>query len=26
LLEEEYLKVHYGRQYLDYCNRVRRYL
>jgi protein-S-isoprenylcysteine O-methyltransferase Ste14 len=26
LLEEEYLKAHYGRQYLDYCNRVRRYL
>jgi protein-S-isoprenylcysteine O-methyltransferase Ste14 len=26
LLEEEYLNVHYGRQYLDYCNRVRRYL
>jgi protein-S-isoprenylcysteine O-methyltransferase Ste14 len=26
LREEEYLKAHYGREYLDYCNRVRRYL
>lgn len=24
--EEEYLKGHYGSQYLEYCNRVRRYL
>jgi protein-S-isoprenylcysteine O-methyltransferase Ste14 len=26
LLEEKYLKEHYGRDYLEYCNRVRRYL
>jgi protein-S-isoprenylcysteine O-methyltransferase Ste14 len=26
LREEEYLKAHYGREYVDYCNRVRRYL
>lgn len=26
LREEEYLKKHYGREYLEYCNRVRRYL
>jgi protein-S-isoprenylcysteine O-methyltransferase Ste14 len=26
LREEDYLKAHYGREYLDYCNRVRRYL
>ena len=26
LREEEYLKEHYGREYLEYCNRVRRYL
>ena len=26
LREEEYLKKHYGKEYLDYCNRVRRYL
>jgi protein-S-isoprenylcysteine O-methyltransferase Ste14 len=26
LREEEYLKAHYGQEYLDYCNRVRRYL
>jgi protein-S-isoprenylcysteine O-methyltransferase Ste14 len=25
LREEEYLKNHYGREYADYCNRVRRY-
>jgi protein-S-isoprenylcysteine O-methyltransferase Ste14 len=25
-LEEEYLKKHYGQEYLDYCNVVRRYL
>jgi protein-S-isoprenylcysteine O-methyltransferase Ste14 len=25
LLEEEYLKNHYGQEYADYCNRVRRY-
>jgi protein-S-isoprenylcysteine O-methyltransferase Ste14 len=24
--EEEYLRNHYGRQYSDYCDRVRRYL
>jgi protein-S-isoprenylcysteine O-methyltransferase Ste14 len=24
--EEEFLKKHYGREYLEYCNRVRRYL
>ncbi|HTR42838.1 MAG TPA: isoprenylcysteine carboxylmethyltransferase family protein [Pseudomonadales bacterium] len=24
--EEEYLKKHYGPEYLEYCNRVRRYL
>lgn len=24
--EEEYLKVHYGQEYADYCKRVRRYL
>ena len=24
--EEEYLKKHYGQQYLEYCKRVRRYL
>jgi len=26
LREEEYLKQHYGQEYLEYCNRVRRYL
>src|SRR5829696_4342171 len=26
LREEEYLKKHYGREYLEYCNRVRRYI
>lgn len=26
LREEEYLKQHYGREYLEYTNRVRRYL
>ncbi len=26
LREEEYLKKHYGKEYLEYCNRVRRYL
>jgi protein-S-isoprenylcysteine O-methyltransferase Ste14 len=26
LREEEYLKQHYGKEYLEYCNRVRRYL
>lgn len=26
LREEDYLKAHYGQQYVDYCNRVRRYL
>jgi len=26
LREEDYLKAHYGREYLDYCHRVRRYL
>jgi protein-S-isoprenylcysteine O-methyltransferase Ste14 len=26
LREEDYLKAHYGQEYLDYCNRVRRYL
>jgi len=26
LREEDYLKAHYGREYLDYCGRVRRYL
>jgi protein-S-isoprenylcysteine O-methyltransferase Ste14 len=26
LREEEYLKQHYGREYLEYSNRVRRYL
>jgi protein-S-isoprenylcysteine O-methyltransferase Ste14 len=25
LLEEDYLKKHYGKEYSDYCNRVRRY-
>jgi len=25
-LEEEYLKKHYGQEYLDYCSQVRRYL
>jgi protein-S-isoprenylcysteine O-methyltransferase Ste14 len=25
LREEDYLKKHYGQEYLDYCNRVRRY-
>lgn len=25
LREEDYLKKHYGKQYLEYCNRVRRY-
>jgi protein-S-isoprenylcysteine O-methyltransferase Ste14 len=25
LREEDYLQVHYGRDYLDYCRRVRRY-
>ena len=26
LREEDYLKKHYGREYLEYCNRVKRYL
>ncbi len=26
LLEEEFLKQHYGDEYLDYCNQVRRYI
>lgn len=26
LREEEYLKGHYGMEFVDYCNRVRRYL
>ena len=26
LREEDYLKEHYGKEYLEYCNRVRRYL
>ena len=26
LREEDYLKAHYGQQYVDYCNRVRRYV
>jgi protein-S-isoprenylcysteine O-methyltransferase Ste14 len=26
LLEEHYLKSHYGQEYADYCRRVRRYL
>jgi protein-S-isoprenylcysteine O-methyltransferase Ste14 len=26
LREEEYLRKHYGQQYLEYCDRVRRYL
>jgi protein-S-isoprenylcysteine O-methyltransferase Ste14 len=26
LLEERYLSTHYGQQYSEYCNRVRRYL
>jgi len=26
LREEDYLQKHYGREYLEYCNRVRRYL
>jgi protein-S-isoprenylcysteine O-methyltransferase Ste14 len=26
LREEDYLKKHYGREYLEYCQRVRRYL
>jgi protein-S-isoprenylcysteine O-methyltransferase Ste14 len=26
LREEEYMRGHYGQQYLDYCRRVRRYL
>lgn len=26
LREEEYLKKHYGREYMEYCTRVRRYL
>ncbi len=26
LREEDYLKKHYGKEYLEYCNRVRRYL
>ena len=26
LREENYLQAHYGREYLDYCRRVRRYL
>lgn len=26
LREEEFLKKHYGKEYLEYCNRVRRYL
>jgi protein-S-isoprenylcysteine O-methyltransferase Ste14 len=24
--EEQYLRLHYGQQYVDYCHRVRRYL
>jgi protein-S-isoprenylcysteine O-methyltransferase Ste14 len=24
--EEQYLRAHYGQQYLEYCDRVRRYL
>ncbi len=24
--EEDYLKKHYGEEYVEYCNRVRRYL
>jgi protein-S-isoprenylcysteine O-methyltransferase Ste14 len=26
LREEEYMRNHYGQQYIDYCNQVRRYL
>jgi protein-S-isoprenylcysteine O-methyltransferase Ste14 len=26
LLEEKYLKKHYGKEYLEYCSHVRRYL
>ncbi len=26
LLEEQYLRTHYGQEYADYCRRVRRYL
>jgi protein-S-isoprenylcysteine O-methyltransferase Ste14 len=26
LREEDYLRRHYGHAYVDYCNRVRRYL
>ena len=26
LREEEYLKKHYGKDYLDYCKQVRRYI
>lgn len=26
LREEEYLKKHYGKEYIEYCNRVRRYI
>ena len=26
LREEEYLKEHYGKEYLEYCGRVRRYI
>ncbi|HEU0294036.1 MAG TPA: isoprenylcysteine carboxylmethyltransferase family protein [Anaerolineales bacterium] len=26
LREEDYLRKHYGQEYLEYCNRVRRYL
>jgi protein-S-isoprenylcysteine O-methyltransferase Ste14 len=26
LLEEEFLTRHYGKEYVDYCGRVRRYL
>lgn len=26
LLEEDYLKEHYGKEYFEYCDRVRRYL
>jgi protein-S-isoprenylcysteine O-methyltransferase Ste14 len=26
LREEDYLKKHYGKEYPEYCNRVRRYL
>jgi protein-S-isoprenylcysteine O-methyltransferase Ste14 len=26
LREEEFLRQHYGREYAEYCNRVKRYL